>query len=99
GRLRVARASARQHLVGEDGDGEDVARGRGTPLQLLRGHVVNRAGDARAGGLGGGLRVVDGGDAEVDEADVLLVLFERLEHDVFGLEVAVDDAAAVGAAD
>ena len=42
---------------------------------------------------------MDGGDAEVDEADVLLALFERLEHDVFGLEVAVDDAAAVCAAD
>ena len=85
---------AREHLVGHRRQGVlvgprvDLALGGG----LLGAHVVRGAegeaglGDARSAGLGDGER-----DAEVGDHRLA-----RLEEDVLGLEVAVDDAAGMG---
>jgi len=91
---------AGEHLVEHDSEGVDVAaRVSALATDLLGRDVVWRAqalgevseGEAAGAGVGG--------DAEVDEADVVVAV----DHDVFRLHVAVDDAVGVdvleGAAD
>ena len=81
-----------EHLVEHDAEGVDVAaRVSALSADLLGRDVVGRAealgevaeGEAAGAGVGG--------DAEVDEADVVVVV----DHDVLGLHVAVDDAVGV----
>jgi hypothetical protein len=95
-RVNEGRA-ARQHLVEQHADAVEVARRPDRQAETLLGrHVARRADDearlgrgVRARHLGRGRQHL--GDAEVEHADAVLV-----EHDVRGLEVAVDDAERVG---
>ncbi len=83
---------AGEHLVEHDAEGVDVAAGvAALAFDLLGGDVVGRAHALREVGVGEAARAGVGGDAEVDEADAIGVV----DHDVFGLEVAVDDAVGV----
>jgi len=65
---------------------------------LLGGHVAGGAHDGAGGGqrraVGGAVR--EAGDAEVQHFDLVLATVALKEHHVVGLEVAVDDAFAVG---
>ena len=106
-RLRVAleRPLAGRHLVEQDAEREDVgAAVDRKPLRLLGRHVGDGADDAAV--LGDGLRLPRGAvalvgvvaqlrEAEVEHLDPPV----RGEHHVLGLEVAVEDALAVGGGD
>jgi hypothetical protein len=76
------------------------ARVDGRPHGLLGRHVLGRAEDgALAGERGGGAAGEEARHAEVEDLDVRARAVEPGEHDVLGLEVAVDDAELVGARD
>ena len=96
-RFRAERRPAGQQLVEQRPQAVDVA-GRPQLLGLAGGllgrHVAGRAEDGPGARLGRNRRSVLG-QAEV--GDVRLVV--RLEQDVGGLEVAVQDAVAVGVVD
>ena len=92
---RLDRRMSGEQFEGDGAERVDVAFLADPALHLFRRHVAVGAGDAR--GLIG-LRVdgiLDAGDSEVDQLHVRLG-FGRLDHDVFGLEVAVVDALIVG---
>ena len=85
----------RQHLVQHGPEGEDVAAGVGfLPLQLLRRHVGQGSqqgafgGESIGGGRAGGQHVFGPllGQAEIEQ-----LRSGRGQHDVGGLEIAVDD--------
>ncbi len=82
--------TAREHLVGDDTEGVDVGLGGDVFLAgLLRGHVTGRAQQTHDLGLvGHGVL----GDAEV----AYLHASVGRQHDVGGLDVPVNDPAAVG---
>lgn len=66
-------------------------------LRHLGGQVAGRAANALAGGAGGEERMVileANGDAPVEDVDLTKVA----DHDIFGLDITVDHAAAVGEA-
>src|SRR5712692_9768022 len=62
------------------------------PVELFRSHVRHAARDFRR--LAGESRVLNAGDPEVDELDVLLAA-QALHHDVFRLQVAMPDTLFV----
>ena len=104
--LRYERPRARQELVGDDSGGVEVgARVDVLAERLLGRHVVGGPerdaglGQRVAGAAGLGLGVAHQlGDAEVEELDDVALLVRGAgvdEHDVVGLEIAVDDALAV----
>src|SRR6185295_19858274 len=83
------RSSTGHQLVGDHAESPHVARRYGPAPQLLRRHVDR----CSCQGLQFGplrLRDVYLGDAEIDQ-DGELVFIRTLEHDVLGLDVAVDD--------
>ena len=92
-RRSIERRLARQHLVHHAAERVEIAAPVDrSPAALLGAHVRRRAGPERGlapGGRPG--RVERAGDAEIGD-DRLAVL----EQDVLGLDVPVDDAAAVG---
>ena len=103
-RVAVERPRAGDHLVEHDAEGEDVrAVVDGAPLGLLGRHVGGGAEDHAlhgqcasvvsrlTSGPGAGL-LAQLGETEVEDLDVLVVG----DHDVAGLEVAVDQATLVG---
>ncbi|MQY16850.1 hypothetical protein SRB5_70530 [Streptomyces sp. RB5] len=81
-----------EEFVEDDAERVEVGvRAHRAAHRLLRGHVRGAAdGDAGAGEAGG-VDVEDGGDAEVQDGEVAL----GADHDVAGLEVAVDDRDGV----
>ncbi len=93
GRVRGERQAPRDHLEEDDAEGVDVRAAVGfQALDLLGRHVFGRADDAP---LGRDPAHPDGpGDPEVEDLGVPLLV----DHDVAGLEVAVDDARVVGLA-
>ena len=88
-----------ERKVEHEAERVDVAAGvEGLAARLLGRHVFGRAEhDARLGQAG---IVVDGlGDAEVEHLDADAAPLGVDEHDVVGLDVAVDDLALVGLAE
>jgi hypothetical protein len=86
-------------LVGHDAQGVQVGAGvHWAVVALLRGHVLGRAHDHAGGGVpGAGRGVAKLGDAEVHQLhEVVLAAALHQEH-VVGFQVAVDDAAPMGA--
>jgi hypothetical protein len=104
GALAAEREPARGPFEEHDPEGEDVrAMVEGLAPELLGGHIGDRPDETR---VEGGRRVVvhddflgdggeDAGQAEVED----LERSRRVDHDVPGFEVAVDDAAGVGGGD
>ncbi len=88
--------AAGDRLVDHEADGEQVAPGVARLAgRLLGAHVARGPDHARAreaAALAGRREVARAGQAEVEEPDVVVVP----DHDVVGLEVAVDDLPAVG---
>ena len=85
-------APAGEHLIKDQPEGEDVGPAVAlAAFQLFGGHVRQSAHDGSLGGerlaTGGGGSGRRGGQPEVQHLDA-----SRRQHDVFGLEVAVDDA-------
>ncbi len=85
-------AVAGEHFVSDDAESVDVGGRAGLAHELFGGEVVDGADDG--GGIGRGGGGLDFGDAEIDEfgGDVFAA---GKEHDVFGFDVAVDDAGAM----
>ncbi len=91
GRFALERDAAGDHLEQDGPHGVDVDPVVDVlALGLLGGHVLRRADDDPRPGHAAG--VERPGDAEVHDLGVALAV----DHDVLGLEVAVDDAEAVG---
>ena len=92
-----------QELVEDEPGGVDVGpRTENAHVELFGGHVLRRAVDAAGVGEG---ELLDGGvfggaqgfgKPEIEDDDVFVVSFFALDHNVGGLEIAVDDLAAVG---
>ena len=94
---RAVGAFAGEHFVENDPEGVDVGAviGGGTGA-LFGGGVGGGAGGGEVDGVGGwvgGGAVHDGGDAEVGDFDGA----GFIDEEVFGFDVAVDDAVVVGA--
>ena len=88
--LAIERHAAREHLVEDDAQGVQVrASVDRLALRLLGRQVRGRAEDGR--GLGQRLAARGAGDAEVHDLHVA----RGRDHDVAGLDVAVDDPALV----
>ncbi len=83
------RQLAGQQLVHHDTDGEDVGASiEGRARKALRGHVRDGADDASHLSQGDvELRLALGGDPEVEQLGVAV----GLDHDVAGLDIAMDD--------
>ncbi len=92
-RVGVERHGAGQQLEQDDTDGIEIgpAVDRPAGLELLGGHVVRRAHHVPRAGQRGGLPVQGAGDPEVHD----LRRTGRGDHDVGGLDVAVDQAPVV----
>ena len=90
GRIAVIGQGAGEHLIEHDAERIEVAAGvRLEPLGLLGGDIVHGA-DGRIGPAAA-VFVLEGGDAEVCHlGDAVAV-----DHDVLGLDIAVDDAVLV----
>ena len=85
-RLGVERTPSREELVEDEAERVDVAPDRHlASFELLGRHVGGRAGDALGHRTGRG-------EAEVHDADPA----GAVEHDVRGLQIAMDHAALVG---
>ena len=83
---------AGKHLVENHAHGINVgAAVAALAFHLLRRDVVRRAEGGGEVGIGEAARRGVAGDAEVDQLDVVVVV----DHDVFRLQVAVDDAVGV----
>ena len=96
-RLGLEGQPAREELVEDDADRVEIAaRVERIAARLLGAHVLGRAAhdagarDARLLRLGAHL-----GQAEVDDLDEVAARPHRLEDDVLGLEIAVDDVLVV----
>ena len=96
-RLGLEGQAPREELVEDDADRVEVAaRVERIAARLLGAHVLGRAADdagARDAGLlrlGAHLR-----EAEVDDLHEVAARAHRLEDDVLGLEIAVDDVLGV----
>ena len=94
---RAVGAFAGEHFVENDSERVDVGAvvGGGTGA-LFGGGVGGSAGAGEVDGIGGrigGGAVHDGGDAEVGDFDGT----GFIDEEVFGFDVAVDDAVVVGA--
>ena len=99
-RLGLEREPAGEELVEDDADRVEVAaRVERVAARLLGAHVLGRAADdarARDAGL---LRLgAHLGEAEVDDLHEVAARAQRLEDDVLGLEVAVDDVSVCASA-
>ena len=83
---------ARQHLVEHHAERVDVAAGiAALSFDLFGRNVVGRAHGRRELGEGDAAGAGVGGDAEIDELDVVV----GVDHDVFGLQVAMHHAVRV----
>ncbi|MEZ4300478.1 MAG: hypothetical protein R3B70_36370 [Polyangiaceae bacterium] len=94
--------AAGEHLEGGDPEGVLIgAVAHGLAHGLLGGHVLRGSEDGACGGEGGAAFAEHGradlGDAEVDDLDGVALGERVVDDDVFGLEIAVDDALFVGA--
>jgi hypothetical protein len=107
--LRVPdeRSPAGEQLVQHDTEREQIAaRVRILPFYLLRRHISQRAHHGTGGGGAGEgtcerriLRTSAGGAFDLRDAEVEHLHAIAREQDIFGLQVAVDDAAPVGSAE
>ena len=93
---RLSREQLRHH----EAEGVEVdLRADSLASHLLGGHVARRPHDLSPkghGGRGAGRAPARLGDPEVEHLDEVGLPLEIDEHDVLGLDVAVDDALAVG---
>jgi hypothetical protein len=76
----------------------DVARRRRFALDLFGGHVSRSADDGRLCAARRGLPLFDSGDAEIEQHGGFIAC-RKSQHNVFGLEIAVEYQAVVGVAD
>ncbi len=90
-RVALERDAPGRHLVEDDPERVEVGAGvDGLALDLLRAHVFRRP--DHDPGPGDALLLERAGDAEIHDVDAAALV----DHDVLRLEVAVDDAVAVG---
>src|SRR5208337_4092467 len=89
--LAGERLLAGQHFVEDDADGKDIAAAiNGAPFDLFGGHVTGRAHNMSS--LLNGAELQDLGGAEVGHFDGVV----GGQHQVGGLDIAVNDVAFVG---
>src|SRR5262249_42271349 len=93
---RIEGPSPGQHLVSHDTKSEYIARLARPSLVLLRSHVESAARNRRARRHVGHLGILNLGYSKIDDLYLIFSLTQVLEHDVFRLQVAVDNALVVG---
>ena len=85
---------AGRHFVGDYTQAIEIARCTRSSAELLGRHIAESARDARSV-----LRRLFGidhrGDAEIDQFDPAITVLEPLDHDIFGLQIAMPDATSM----